>query len=120
MIKLLGATRGALTRSVSVGAQTEMDGHGNKHVKECEFDDVKREPFVTVSPIPPWKEIANVTYNTSLTTPMSKKNTVEEQKSAAVKDIEGINADVEIYTDGSAAEALEGPSRSERPMKSLK
>ena len=82
----------------------------NKHVKECELDDVKREPFVPVSTIPPWKEIANVTYNTSLTTPISKKNTVEEQKSAALKDIESINADVEIYTDGSAAECRDGGS----------
>ena len=42
---------------------------------------------------------------------ISKKNTVEEQKSAALKDIESVNADVEIYTDGSAAECRDGGSK---------
>jgi len=83
-------------------------GTANKIIRECDLQDVAREPFVTVSSIPPWKEIANVTYNTDLTTPISKKNTKDEQKKAAIKDMEGINADVEIYTDGSTTDCRDG------------
>ena len=46
-------------------------GTANKIIRENELQDVKREPFVTVSSIPPWEEIANVTYNEDLTTNVS-------------------------------------------------
>ena len=85
-------------------------GTANKIIRENELQDVKREPFVTVSSIPPWEEIANVTYNEDLTTNVSKKNTKEEQRTAALKDIEMINADIEIYTDGSTTDCRDGGS----------
>jgi len=85
-------------------------GTALKVIRECELEDIKREPFVTVSNIAPWEEIANVTYNTDLTTGVSKKNSKEEQKQAALKDIQMINADIEIYTDGSTTECRDGGS----------
>ena len=48
---------------------------------------------MTVNTIPPWEEIAYVSYSKDLTTKVCKKDTKDEQKKAALRDIEMINAE---------------------------
>jgi len=79
-------------------------------IAACGLKDKKREEFVHVSCLPPWETIDNITYNSQLNSPISKKDPVALQKAVTLSTIAETTAEVDIYTDGSTTDCRNGGS----------
>ena len=82
----------------------------NEIISACGLKDMKREEFVNVSCLPPWESIQNITYNTQMNSPVSKKDPPTKQKAVALSTITDTTTDVDIYTDGSTTDCKNGGS----------
>ena len=79
-------------------------------IRQCGLEDKKREEFIQVSCIPPWNSLQNISFNTELTKPLTKKDPVMKQKQIAEETIALTKADINCYTDGSTTDLKNGGS----------
>jgi len=77
-------------------------------VEECGVGNLKLEEFITAPTIPPWTALGNTVFEADTINGITKQHSLEEQKVDTLKTIKSINADIEIYSDGSAGDNVNG------------
>ena len=92
-------------RTTKVGWRTAAEALADEFIPVA-FAAAEKTPLIPISPVPPWSDMLKSTVNDTLPGIASKESPPEMIQAAAHQQLATINADVVIYTDGSASGGL--------------